>query len=126
VEISKKQAEFWAFVLMMCIAVSCVVLLVDFGIKAAILEESNKLRLTIEEEEVRRSGRRREEANANGIVPDAPVDAPIPGHVLVVDAAGMEETGPSNGAAEPLPAARIRRPKSGRPATDRAIPSGDK
>lgn len=125
-EITKRQAEFWSFILLVCIAVSCLVLLVDFGIKAAILEESNKLRLTIEEEEVRRSGRRRAEANANGDANDSPDDPPIPGNVLVVQPTGMEEGSHSNGRAQSVPGTRARRPNTGRKATGGTVPTGDK
>jgi hypothetical protein len=125
VEITKKQTEFWVFILVMCIAVSCAVLLVDFGIKAAILEESTRLRLVIEDEEVRRSGRKRAEADANRATNDAPDDASIPGNVLVVQPARMEAGGSANGTEKQVPSPRVRRPKSGRPATDRTVSEGN-
>jgi hypothetical protein len=126
VELSKKQAEFWAFIIIMCTAAAIAVLLLDFGIKSAILEESTRLRLLIEGEEVRRSGHKRAEANANGATNDAPHDAAIPSDVLVVDPLGMEAGDDSNGAEKSAADSPNRRAQSGRPASSRTIPGGDK
>lgn len=124
-EISKKQAEFWAFIIIMCTVAAIAILLVDFGIKTAILEESNKLRLVIEEEEVRRNGRKHAGTNASGSPNDANNDAPVPGDVLVDDTTGMETGYVSNGNTEtsgPASAAN-RRTKPSRQTNPRAIPA---
>ena len=120
-----KKGEFLAVLLTLCTVVMVVVLLLDIQIKAAILEESTKLRLTIEDEEVRQSGRRRQETNADRVSNDAPNDAPIPSNVLVVKPAGMEAGSASNGTEKPVPSPRVRRSKSGRPASDRTVPQGN-
>lgn len=56
----KDNVKFWTFLAGMILMVSVTVLLIDMSIKAAILEESNALRLVIEES---RNGQRKESAD---------------------------------------------------------------
>lgn len=121
-ELNKKQLEFWAFIVIMALAASIAVLLIDFQIKTAILEESNRLRLTIEGWQ---GGQNRQAANANGAVPDASNDAAIPGDVLVVDPPGMETGSDANGHKASNQSTSNRRAKPRRPAGPGTIPGGN-
>ena len=60
-EMSKKQLEFWSVLCALILGVSVVVMLIDFSIKAAILEESTRLRGVIED------GQRPARADNNGV-----------------------------------------------------------
>lgn len=124
-EMTKKQAEFWVAILVLCLFTAVAILLVDFGIKASILEESNRLRLTIEEETVRR-GSKPDGANENRNANDISDNPPLPSDVLVVDPSRLEEGNASNGATEKGPNTRPRRAQSRGQARTRGIPSGDK
>jgi hypothetical protein len=92
--------KFWAILLIMLLAVAVTVTLIDLGIKASILAESNSLKLAMEEWEVRNgqkaSGRIDERSSANGRF-----DAGISGDVLDTDNAGMEAGNAANGATPP-------------------------
>ena len=105
--LTKKQLEFWTIALLFCIGISVLILLVDFGIKAAILEESTRLRIKIEEWE---SGRGPAKANASGVGNDTSIDSDIPGPLLVEHTPGMEKGGSANGdSAETTPTEKRRR-----------------
>ena len=123
---SKKQAEFWVALIVLCIIFAVAILLVDFGIKAAILEESTRLRLAIEDEEVRRSGRNTAGTNAVGTDNDRNNDPAFPADVLVVDPSRMEKGSSPNGDKTPGTNPRKRRAQSPRQASPRTIPNGDK
>jgi hypothetical protein len=112
VNLTRKQAEFWAILIIACTIVAIAVLLIDFGIKTAILEESVKLRLKIEEWE---RGQHTETATI-GATNDAPIDDSVPSLVLVDDPAGME-TGksPNNGTGTVRNTTSKRRAKPIRP-----------
>ena len=120
-----KKAEFLAALLTICTIVMVVVLLIDFSIKTAILEESNKLRLIIEREEVVISGRRRAEANPDGNAPKSAHDPVVFGDLLVDDPTGMETSVSDNGAEKTIPNPANRRAKPSRPNRSRTIASGD-
>lgn len=122
---SKKQAEFWVALIVMCIIFAIAILLVDFGIKAAILEESNRLRLVIEEE-VRTSGRNATGANAGRAANDGNNHPAFPADVLVEHSTGMEEGSSANGDTAPNTGTRKRRAQPARPSRPRTIPNGDK
>lgn len=47
-DMSKKQAEFFATIILVCTITAVLVLAIDYQIKGAILEQSNKLRLDME------------------------------------------------------------------------------
>jgi hypothetical protein len=122
VEMTKKQTEFWAFIIMICLAVSIAVLLVDFGIKAAILEESTKLRLLIEEN----SGRKNQESATGRTDNDADINSSVPSDILLEYIAPVETGDVPNGTAEKVRPSPARRAKSRRPGNPGTIPSGDK
>lgn len=82
-----KKTEFWAVVLIVCLVVSVAVMLVDFGIKSAILEESNRLRRVIEEHQI---GQRTAAATQAGTSHDGSVDYPFPSDLLVGDPRPVE------------------------------------
>lgn len=105
-ELNRKQTEFWAVILIICLVVSAAIMLVDFQIKQAILEESLRLRLALEEWEVRYSGLR---AGQNGASNDSGNHSTIPGNVLVDQPARMETGNVSNGATPQAPKATSRR-----------------
>ena len=86
-ELNKKQTEFWTVLLIVCLVVSVAIMLVDFQIKQAILEESTRLKLVIEEWEVRYSGHRQDNQRTTN---DSANDATISGPVLVDPATRME------------------------------------
>jgi hypothetical protein len=94
VELNKKQTEFWGVILIICLIVSVAIMLVDFQIKQAILEESTRLRLAIEGWEIRTSGLR---PNQNRASDNATLNSSIPADVLVDTTAGMEAGNVSNG-----------------------------
>lgn len=125
-EMSKKQAEFWVALLVLCIIFAVAILLVDFGIKSAILEESTRLRLVIEDEEVRRSGRKPAGTNAVGANNDRGNDVPFPSDVLVDHPPGMEKGSSPNGDKTPGATTRKRRAQPSRPSSPRTIQNGDK
>jgi hypothetical protein len=108
-EMNKKQAEFWGLIIGMMIAVALVILVIDYGIKTAILEESTRLRLVIEGE---KSGQKPVSADANGTANDSRDDPPILGNVLVDDPTGMETGNGHKRSEKPSARARNRRPQS--------------
>lgn len=121
-QLTKKQLEFWTFIIVMALAASIAVLLIDFTIKTAILEESNKLRLVIEGWQ---GGQNRQATDANGAVADPDNDAAIPGDVLVVDPSRMEAGGAANGSKAPRQSPANGRAKSRRPSSPGTIPGGN-
>lgn len=121
-DLNKKQLEFWAFIIIMALGASIAVLLIDFSIKTAILEESNKLRLVIEGWQ---GGQHRQATDANGVVPNPDNDAPISSDVLVVDPPGMETGSGANGSKTPDKSTSNRRAQSRRPSRPGTIPGGN-
>ena len=105
-ELNKKQTEFWAVILIICLVVSAAIMLVDFQIKQAILEESSRLRMSLEAWEVRTSGLRTGQDRASD---DSANHTTIPGSVLVDQPTGMEAGNVSNGAKAQAPKATARR-----------------
>src|SRR4029077_4695604 len=88
-ETKNDTTKFWAILTIMLLAVAITVTLIDLGIKASILAESNSMKLAMEEWEVRNgqkvSGRTDTGNSANGRF-----DAGLSGDVLDTDNAGME------------------------------------
>jgi hypothetical protein len=121
-QLTKRQMEFWTLILVLCIGTAVVVLLLDFGIKAAILEESTRLRLRIEEWE-RQNGRNPESTNEGGNGNDALDNPPLPSDVLVVDTARMEERSNSNGYPSPARKTSKRRTISDGTSSDNPVQS---
>jgi hypothetical protein len=97
---SKDTIKFWTILTIMLLAVAVTVTLIDLGIKAAILAESNKMKLAMEEWEVRNgqkaSGRIDQGDSANdSLFPS------VPGIVLDTDNAGLEKRSAANGDQKP-------------------------
>lgn len=114
-EMNKKQLEFFTVLLGIILAASVLILLVDFGIKASILEESTRLRLKIEEWQNGRSGTQTDTGRAsNDSVDNAPLSIPI----LVDQPARMETTDVPNGIAETSANPRARRRSKPKGQTD--------
>jgi hypothetical protein len=86
---SNDTTKFWTILLIMLLAVAVTVTLIDLGIKASILAESNSLKLRIEEWEVQNGqkavGRNDERNHSNGRF-----NSNLSGDVLGADDAGME------------------------------------
>lgn len=84
-DMSKKQAEFFAFLILICTVTAAFILLIDFQIKGAILEESNRLRRIIE----------RQSTPANGSRPDnnSHNDTGYPADMVDSRAASVETSG---------------------------------
>lgn len=123
-QMSKKQIEFYTAILVLCIIFAVAITLVDYGIKASILEQSNKLRLTMEEWE-RNNGRQPAGANEVRNDNDATNDPPFPADVLVVDTPGMETGNGTQGHTAKARNSSQSRAKSSRPSRARTIPDGD-
>jgi hypothetical protein len=85
VEMSEKSTKFWTILLLMVLGTSVLVMMIDFSIKGAILEESLKLR-----REMARYGQGR-------IPPDNSNVSATSGDTMVLHPTGMEE-GSDNGA----------------------------
>lgn len=121
-EPTRKQIQFWLAMLFLCLIVAVAITLVDFGIKAAILEESNRLRKLIEGEEIGRV----QKANTAGDSSNSIYDPPLPSSLLVDKPARMEAKDGPNGATKPGPNARQRVSKPRGQASPRTIQDGDK
>lgn len=122
-QVTKRQAEFYTVILVLCIIVGAAIMLVDYGIKAAILEESNRLRRAIESWENGRSAEKTATGRADN---DATVDGPISPDLLVDNTPGMEAGNVPSGATESVHNSTNGRAKSRRPTRPRGISSGDK
>jgi hypothetical protein len=124
-EMSKKQTEFWVALLVLCIIFAVAIMLVDFGIKSSILEQSNRIRLLMEDWEIR-NGRITTGATDIRDNDDHSNDIAFPGDVLLFDPPGMETGNADNGTAEKTDNTSTRRSKPIRPTSPRTIPHGDK
>lgn len=124
-QLTKKQMEFWTVILVLCLGTAFLVLVIDFGIKAAILEESNRLRLKIEGWEVA-NGRGTAETNAVGIGDDAPVNTDLSGDVLVDEPTRMEAANVPDGTTEKAHTPNGNRAQPSRQARTRRIQTRDK
>lgn len=120
-EPTKKQIQFWLAMLFLCLMVAVAITLVDFGIKAAILEESNRLRRLIEGEEIGRI----KESNAKGDTTNPVYDPPLPSSLLVDKPTRMETTDDANGDKKQGPNTRQRVSKPRGQASPRTIQDGN-
>jgi hypothetical protein len=113
---SNDTTKFWAILTMMLLAVAITVTLIDLGIKAAILAESNSMKLAMEEWEVR-YGQKVSGRTDTGNSSDGTLNGRISGDVLAANDAGLEAGNASNGIAKSTrPSARNRnvvRPSDG-------------
>ncbi len=127
-ELTRKQTEFWATLLGAMILVAVLITLIDYQIKASILEQATKLRLAIEKEELNH-GRNAKSTDANGVANVSGNDAAISPDLLVDNATGMEAGNDANRATakagnqiEHGPAKRVRASRATTiPATNKRI-----
>lgn len=112
---SKKQAEFFAILILICTVTAAAILVIDFQIKGAILEESNKMRRAIEGWQ---RGQRTTTANGSRSDGNDRYNPAYPSDMVDSGTTGMEETGTipgSNGTAPAPKPGRPKRPGSSRP-----------
>jgi hypothetical protein len=109
-DMSKKQAEFFTVLIIICTVTAALILLIDFQIKGAILEESNRLRRVIERESAAADGSRPIDNRSDN--PSYPADLVHSGN------AGMEET-------SAYAAPNGTNPKASRRATKPQEPNGN-
>jgi hypothetical protein len=122
VELSKKQAQFYAVLVSGCVAIAILVLLIDFNIKASILDESARLREVI-------NGQRPAGPNDPRTGADHHKYSPVSGDVLPEQRPRMEKRDVANG----FPIA-VSNPGNGRgrwsddagKGDDKDVPTGDK
>jgi hypothetical protein len=110
-ESKNDMTKFWAILLIMLLAVAVTVTLIDLGIKASILAESNAMKLRMEDWEMmaygeETSGRADQRSHSDGRF-----NAGLSGDVLGTDDAGMEAGNAANGAAPPTRNRTRNRPK---------------
>jgi hypothetical protein len=122
-QVSKRQLEFWMAILILCLITAIIITLVDFSIKASILEQSNKIRLEIEEWN-RGQGRGRQAED--GASYNADNNSPLPGDVLGKHTTGLETRYPDNKNTGMVHAASKTRAEHRSQDGNREIPSGDK
>lgn len=119
---SKKQAEFFAILILICTVTAAAILVIDFQIKGAILEESNRMRKAIEGWQ---NGQRPAAANGHRPSGDTSNDPSYPSDLVGGGATGVEKAGShaeSNGAA---PARNPGRSKRVRPDDSGSVPEGN-
>lgn len=97
---TSKSTKFWTMMLLMVLGMSVLVLMIDFSIKGAILEESMRLRREIQSWKVTNGAKPEGRADFSS-PPNGANDGPIPGDVLAFKPAGMEEGSAPNGVAGP-------------------------
>jgi hypothetical protein len=98
-DMSKKQVEFFAFLIIICTVTAAAILIIDYQIKGSILEESNKMRRTIEWWQ---NGQRPATADRNRPDRNPGNDVPYPSDMVDSGTTGMETAGsfsavPANG-----------------------------
>jgi hypothetical protein len=114
IQMSKKQAEFFTVLILICTVTAAAILLIDFQIKGAILEESNKLRRVIEGV---RNGQ--SPTSADGYRPDSDTGYNVPYPSDMVDSGATRvET------ASPIPNTNGKAPQVGHGATPRKRRNG--
>lgn len=120
---SDESAKFWAVLMVLVVGVAVAITLIDLTIKAAILQESNSLRLKIEDWEVK-NGPRASRPNDSGDSDYADLKRFYPAPVLGGEPTGMEAGSPENGAKAPdtTEANGQRKPRSGNRNRSKALP----
>jgi hypothetical protein len=108
---AKDPVKFWMFLVALMLATAVAVLLLDISIKAAILEESNALRLAIERERNEQYVRRTEVPNPHG----ASGNGSYSSDELGVDATRLETGNAANRTKEPAKKVTARRTAKPRP-----------
>lgn len=120
-ELSKKQAQFYAVLVGGCVAIAILVLLIDFNIKASILDESARLREVINGQ--RPTGSNDPRANSNHTEHNN-----ISGDVLSEQRPRMEKRDVANGfpVAVSNPNGKGRWSDDAGKGDDKNVPTGDK
>lgn len=93
-DMSKKQAEFFALLILICTVTAAFILLIDFQIKGAILEESNRMRRAIEQHATSANGVRPGNNGSNDT--DYPADLVRGGTTIVETTGNIHVTDGSN------------------------------
>ena len=108
--------KFWTFLTIMLLAVAIAVTLIDLTIKAAILAESNALKIEMEEWEVRHGPKQAGRIDARNSDNNSH-NGNLPGDVLDSGNAGMETGSSNEGDKKPFPTrarnGRFTSPSSG-------------
>jgi|SRR5271165_1925030 len=84
---SESKVKFWGILAVIILVFSITILLVDMGIKTAIVQESNNLKLFIERHT---NGQTTAGSDESGDSSNAGDNSPLPGDVLAFNPAGME------------------------------------
>jgi hypothetical protein len=119
---SKKQAEFFTVLILICTVTAAAILIIDYQIKGAILEESNRMRKELE----RYYGQR--PAAASGRRPDSDTshDLSYPSDLVGSGTTGVEEGGTNGSRPTPYPAPAVRRTRAARQTRPGSIPDTGK
>lgn len=88
-DMSKKQAEFFTILIVICTVTAALILAIDFQIKGAILEESTRMRKDIERY---LNGQRSAPANGRGPFRNSDNDPAYPSDLVASGTTGVEET----------------------------------
>jgi hypothetical protein len=102
---SKKQVEFFTFLIVICTVTAAAILIIDYQIKGAILAESNRMRRAIEGWE---RGQSTASANGNRSSGNSGNDTAYPADLVDSGTAGVEKTGPISRASRPGTARKTR------------------
>ena len=106
---SKKQAEFFAYLILICTVTAILVLVIDYSIKGAILQESNALRRVIEGH-----GQGTKATNSDGSSANATDNVAYPADLVDSRTPRMEEArlDPASNGTGPKAARRPANPKT--------------
>ena len=110
-ELSKKQLEFFAWLILICTVTAIIVLAIDYQIKGAILEQSNALRREIE---AWRSGQSTAPTDGNRSDNHAGNDPAFPADLVDSGATGVETPSDNHvgNGASPATASRAAKSRS--------------
>jgi hypothetical protein len=111
---SNDSIKFWTFLTVMLLGVAVAVTLIDLTIKAAILAESNSMKLAMEEWETNYGQKVSGRLDPRNY-PDANNNGHLSGNVLDSRDAGMEAGSADNGDKKPIPARPRNRNKPSAP-----------
>jgi hypothetical protein len=122
-DMSKKQAEFFTVLILICTVTAAAILIIDYQIKGAILEESNRMRREIEGYY---SGQRATPAGGNRPDRDSGNDVSYPSDLVDSGTTGVEKTGSNGSRPTPYPAPAVRRPRAARQNRPGSVPDSGK
>jgi hypothetical protein len=93
IQMSKKQAEFFTILILICTVTAAAILIIDYQIKGSILEQSNRMRKDLE----RFYGQRPAASDSSRYDSNDRNDPAYPSDMVGSGATGMEATGPIPG-----------------------------